>query len=120
MKLHNIPIVMLWLLLSVTLLSPVMAEVNSSENLSQLIDTAIANNPELKSSEARWQMFMKRVPHEGSLADPMLTLKIQNGIVSDPFNFHKDTMTQKVIGISQQVSFWGKRDLKEEMAAKEA
>ena len=29
-------------------------------------------------------------------------------------------MTQKVIGISQQLPFWGKRDLKGEVAAKEA
>ncbi|HBG04093.1 MAG TPA: TolC family protein, partial [Geobacter sp.] len=35
-------------------------------------------------------------------------------------NFKMDPMTQKVIGISQQLPFWGKRDLKAEMAAKEA
>ena len=45
-------------------------------------------------------------------------LKIQNGMVTDPFNFHKDPMTQKVIGITQQIPFWGKRDLKGEVAAK--
>jgi len=108
--------VVLWLAAA----SPVMAEELRTENVSQFIETAIANNPDVKSSEARWQMFKRRVPHEGVLADPMLTLKIQNGVVSDPFNFQKDTMTQKVIGISQQVPFWGKRDLKGELAAKEA
>ncbi len=91
-----------------------------AENVSRLIATALADNPELKSSEARWQMFRNRVVHEGRLEDPMLMLKIQNGILSDPLNFRKDPMTQKVIGISQQLPFWGKRDLRGEVAAKEA
>jgi outer membrane protein TolC len=95
-------------------------EARPAENLSQLVNTAIANNPELKSSDARWQMFRNRISQARTLDDPMLMLKIQNGIVTDPFNFHKDPMTQKVIGISQQVPFWGKRDLKGEVAAQEA
>jgi outer membrane protein TolC len=90
------------------------------ENLQTLISGALANNPELKGSEARWQMFASRVKQARSFDDPMLMLKIQNGIFTDPLNFHKDPMTQKVIGISQQLPFWGKRDLKGEVAAKEA
>ncbi len=65
-------------------------------------------------------MFRNRIAQARSLDDPMLMLKIQNGIFTDPFNFRKDPMTQKVIGISQQLPFWGKRDLKGEVAAKEA
>jgi outer membrane protein TolC len=91
-----------------------------SEDLSSLVAISVANNPELKSSQARWQMFKNRIDQAGSLDDPMLMLKIQNGIVTDPFNFSKDPMTQKVIGISQQLPFWGKRGLKAEIAAKEA
>jgi outer membrane protein TolC len=95
-------------------------EVRPPENLSRLIDSAIATNPELKASDARWHMFRNRIDQVRSFEDPMLMLKIQNGIVNDPFNFRKDPMTQKVIGISQQFPFWGKRDLKGEVAAKEA
>jgi len=95
-------------------------EAGPAENLSRLIETAIADNPELKASDARWQMFRNRIAQARSLEDPMLMLKIQNGIVTDPLNFRKDPMTQKVIGISQQIPFWGKRDLKGEVAAKEA
>jgi cobalt-zinc-cadmium efflux system outer membrane protein len=90
------------------------------ENLSRLIDSALANNPELKASDARWQMFRNRIAQARSFDDPMLMLKIQNGMVTDPFNFRKDPMTQKVIGISQQLPFWGKRDLKGEVATREA
>src|SRR5450631_725177 len=112
------------LLVMLLTLSPAMAWSQDAnvpvEELANLVDKAVANNPELKSSQSRWQMFKNRVIQAGSLDDPMLMLKIQNGIVSDPLNFHKDSMTQKVIGISQQLPFWGKRGLKEEMAAKEA
>jgi len=111
----------LFLLFFVFLITPVMAqEAKPAENLSQLIDKAIAENPELKASDARWQMFRNRIVQARALEDPMLMLKIQNGMVKDPFNFKMDPMTQKVIGISQQLPFWGKRDLKAEVAAREA
>jgi outer membrane protein TolC len=95
-------------------------ELPQAEDLSRLVADALAQNPELKASEARWQVFRNRIAQARSFDDPMLMLKIQNGIFTDPFNFRKDPMTQKVIGISQQLPFWGKRDLKGEVAAKEA
>ncbi len=90
------------------------------ESLPELVESALRDNPELKSSQARWQMFSNRIARARSFDDPMLMLKIQNGVVSDPLNFHKESMTAKVIGISQQLPFWGKRDLKAEIAAKDA
>lgn len=109
------------LLLFLSPLGPALAEeTKPAESLSWFVQTALVNNPELKSSDARWQMFRNRIAQARTFEDPMLTLKIQNGIFTDPFNFRKDTMTQKVIGISQQLPFWGKRDLKGEVAAKEA
>jgi outer membrane protein TolC len=95
-------------------------DAGNSENLAQLISTALADNPDLKASEARWRMFSSRIAQASSLDDPMLMLKIQNGIVRAPFDFRRDGMTQKVIGVSQQLPFWGKRALKGEVAEKEA
>jgi outer membrane protein TolC len=95
-------------------------EARPAENLPQLITTALANNPELKASDARWQMYRAKIAQARSFEDPMLMLKLQNGVVTDPFNFQKDPMTQKVIGITQQIPFWGKRGLKGEVAAREA
>lgn len=92
----------------------------SPENLPDLISAAVANNPEIKASEARWRMFAGRVQQAGSLDDPMLMLKAQNLLVRDPFTFNRDPTTAKVIGISQQLPFWGKRELREEMARHEA
>lgn len=102
-------------------LRPVWAdEAQPLEDLPRLVQTALVNNPELKASDARWQMFRNRIVQARSFDDPMLMLKIQNGIVKDPFDFGRDPMTQKVIGISQQLPFFGKRALKGEVAAKEA
>ncbi|BDV42881.1 RND transporter [Geotalea uraniireducens] len=86
------------------------------EDLTRLVAAALANNPELKASAARWQLFSNKVAQARSLDDPMLMLKIQNGVVTDPLNFSREPMTAKVIGISQQLPFWGKRQLKGEVA----
>lgn len=96
------------------------ADAPSVENLDKLIAEAAANNPEIRGAEAREQMYRSRAKQAGTWEDPMLMLKIQNGIVSDPLNFTKDPMTQKVIGISQQIPFFGKQGLKSELAGKEA
>jgi outer membrane protein, heavy metal efflux system len=92
----------------------------AQEALPVLIETALANNPELKALESQWRMFAGRVEQAGALEDPILMMKIQNGIVRAPFDFRKDSMTQKVIGISQQFPFWGKRELRKEVASREA
>jgi len=95
-------------------------EAKSFENLPQLVETALTNNPELKASEAQWEMFRNRVVQAGALEDPMLMLKLQNFLIRDPLNSGRDPMSQRVIGISQQLPFWGKRDLKTEVAKQEA
>jgi cobalt-zinc-cadmium efflux system outer membrane protein len=116
-----IPIVLISTLFVLLVAPPLVAEDAAPvEELPALVAIALANNPELKASEARWQMFTNRVRQVSALDDPMLMLKIQNGMVRAPLDFRRDSMTQKVIGISQQLPFWGKRGLKEEVAAKEA
>ncbi len=90
------------------------------EDLLHLVDTAIANNPELKSSQARWQMFANKAKQASSLEDPMVMFKLQNMLVREPFVFNKDTQSAKVIGLSQQLPFWGKRALRQEIAQYEA
>ena len=99
---------------------PCAATAEQTENVSAFVAQALTNNPELKSSESRWQMYTSRIRQAKSLDDPMLMFKLQNGIITQPFNFNKDPMTQKVIGITQQIPFWGKRDLKGEIASLEA
>jgi len=101
-------------------LSPAMAWAEEvklpAEDLATLVGTAINNNPELKSSQARWRMFANKAKQASALEDPMLMLKLQNLMVREPTSFNKDSQTAKVIGISQQLPFWGKRAIKQEIA----
>jgi outer membrane protein TolC len=109
------------LLLAFFIPAPLQAgEGTAVEDLPALVATALADNPELKASKARWEVFRSRIDQARSLEDPMLMLKLQNWVVDEPFNSRVDPMTQRVIGISQQLPFWGKRDLKAEVAAREA
>ena len=91
-----------------------------AEELASLVATAVANNPELKSSQAKWQMFVNKAKQASSLEDPMFMFKLQNMLAREPFVFNKDPQSAKVIGISQQLPFWGKRAIKQEIANYEA
>ncbi len=91
-----------------------------AEDLSGLVAAAIANNPELKSSQARWQMFANKAKQASALEDPMFMFKLQNMLAREPLVFNKDPQSAKVIGISQQLPFWGKRALRQEVAQYEA
>ena len=86
----------------------------------ELFTEALANNPEIKASEERWQMTVNRAAQAGVFDDPMLMIKIQNGLLRDPFNFERDATTAKVIGLSQAVPFFGKRGLQRQGALREA
>ena len=94
--------------------------VHAQQALETLVNEALATNPEIKASEARWQIFAAKVRQAGSLDDPMLMLRMQNGMIRDPLAFDEDPMTAKVIGISQQVPFYGKRSLMREGAELES
>ena len=107
-------------LLAVSQEFSVAAEVAPPEKLPALIDTALANNPELKSSQARWRMFANKAKQAAALEDPMFMFKLQNILAKEPFVFNKDPQSAKVIGISQQLPFWGKRAIRQEVAQYEA
>jgi outer membrane protein TolC len=111
-------------LLTLLLLSPSVSRAEQgalpAEDLPTLLSMALANNPELKSSGSRWQMFASKIKQASALEDPMVMLKLQNMMVREPFVYNKDPQSAKVIGISQQLPFWGKRALREKVAINEA
>ena len=97
------------------------AEVNvPAEDLTTLVTTALSNNPELKASEARWQMFASKAKQAKALDDPMVMFRLQNMLTREPGVFNLDPTSAKVVGISQQLPFWGKRALREKVALSEA
>lgn len=112
------------LTLLLLILLPVLAwpaeEKLPAEDLAILVATALDNNPELKSSQAKWQMFASKAKQASTLEDPMLMVKLQNMMVREPLVFNKDPQSARVIGISQQLPFWGKRAIRQEIADYEA
>ena len=97
-------------------LSAAELPVNEVENL---VAEALAHNPEIVASNEKWQMLVAKAQGVGALDDPMLMLKIQSAMISDPFAFDKDEQTAKVIGISQMFPSFGKRDLQKKGAEQE-
>jgi len=91
-----------------------------SRELAGLVAETLENNPELKADEARWQSFVQQARQAGSLADPMLMLRAQNLLIRDPLAFDRDSTSAKVIGLSQAVPFFGKRDLQRNAARLDA
>lgn len=105
--------------------SPVMAGTEAvrltDNDLAGFITTAITGNPELKSSRERWETFVHKAKQASALEDPMLMFKLQNLVARKPFSLGgDDPQTAKVVGVAQQIPFWGKRDIKREMADHEA
>jgi len=90
------------------------------DTLETLVTKAVTENPEVKASEERWRMSVERARQAGALEDPMMMLRVQNALIRDPLDFKRDEMTAKVIGISQKLPFFGKRDLMREEAGFEA
>ncbi|MDX9708901.1 MAG: TolC family protein [Trichloromonas sp.] len=84
--------------------------------MTALIAEALDNNPEIHASQARWALFESRIAQAGALDDPMLMLRIDNGLLRDPLDFQRDGTTAKVIGISQALPFFGKRELRRQSA----
>lgn len=112
-KVYKSPLVLASLLASIV-------SANASENIDALIAEGLSANPMIQASEARWDAFKNRVAQAGAWEDPMLMLGVQNGMLTDPLNFRGDSATAKVIGLSQEIPFYGKRKLRTEIAQHEA
>ncbi len=98
-------------------MSPIVAgEMPVPEGLESLVALALANNPEIKAAEERLGMTEEKARQIGSLEDPMLMLGIQNGLLRNPFAFDREPDTAKVIGVTQAIPFYGKRDLRRQGA----
>lgn len=99
---------------------PLSAAESPVSEVEELVAEALAHNPEIGASNEKWQMLVAKSRQAGALDDPMLMLKIQSAMISDPLAFDKDEQTAKVIGISQMLPFAGKRDLLKTGAEQEA
>jgi cobalt-zinc-cadmium efflux system outer membrane protein len=90
-----------------------------SSPLDNLIQKALEENPELKTAEARWHLYERKIVPARSLDDPRLSFTFSNYPV-DSFSGDETPMTGKELGLSQTFPFPGKLAAKGEMAEQEA
>ena len=87
--------------------------------LEDLIAGALRANPEIAAAQRERDAAQARISPAGTLDDPML----EAGIVNLPvpsYNFSREDMTMKMIGLSQRLPYPGKRELRRNVAEKSA
>jgi cobalt-zinc-cadmium efflux system outer membrane protein len=89
-----------------------------AQSLEILIQEALENNPKLKASEKKWEAAKAKIPQAGAWMDPQLSFGIMNATTD--FDFAAEPMTQRQVGIMQQIPFPGKLGLKKKIAGYEA
>jgi outer membrane protein TolC len=86
--------------------------------LSDLVDEALKNNPDILASKARIEASKYRIPQSKSLPDPLLSFGYQNEGFKR-YTYGEEPNSQWMFSASQQFLFPGKRALKGEMAARD-
>ena len=78
-----------------------------TDSVDSLVARALLVNPALRAAQSRVREAEARVRPAGARPDPMLMIGVQNLPLSEPG--FGDFMTMKMIGISQLISYPGKR-----------
>jgi outer membrane protein, heavy metal efflux system len=86
--------------------------------LNGLIDEALKNSPDIRSSLARIEAAKYRIPQAKSLPDPQISVGYQNEGF-DRYSYGQEQGSQWMFSASQQFLFPGKRTLKGEMATRD-
>lgn len=87
--------------------------------LQDLIQEVIKNSPEIQAAQAGVDVAQYKIPQAGALPDPMLMVGYQNDGYNG-YTFGDSNFAYYMFSASQMFPFWGKRDLKGEMATQEA
>jgi cobalt-zinc-cadmium efflux system outer membrane protein len=87
-----------------------ITETTPRARLDQLVQEALANNPDISASLQRWESSKAVIPQVQTLPDPKVTLG------------YKDMAPQREVmyGMSQEIPFPGKLGLKGEIASRDA
>jgi cobalt-zinc-cadmium efflux system outer membrane protein len=92
-----------------------------AQPLSTLVDEALLHNREVLAAQKKYEAARQRPSQESSLPDPMLSLGYtSNGGPYPIAGIGRDLTSNAGIMISQELPFPGKRQLRGEIAAKEA
>lgn len=93
--------------------------------LSELVQEALKNNPEIHIAEMRAAAAKHKIPQATSLADPMAMIGYENEGTDRLYSFNGDVKdmpadSRWMFSLSQMFPYPGKRALKGEMATKDA
>lgn len=87
--------------------------------LARLVATALENNPELNALDNERRAARHRIAPAGALDARMLEAGIVN-LPVESWRFNREDMTMKMIGMSQRLPYPGKRELRTQIATREA
>jgi outer membrane protein TolC len=87
--------------------------------LSDLIDEALKNNPDIRASQAKIEAAKYRIPQSKSLPDPLVSFGYQNEGFNR-YSYGEEQGSQWMFSASQQFLFPGKRALKGDMAERDS
>jgi outer membrane protein TolC len=90
-----------------------------AETLDALVEEALAHNPALAASKARWEQSTYRAPQVGSLKDPVLSFALSN-YPNDSFSSDEAPMTGNELKLAQAFPFPGKLENRSAMANEQA
>lgn len=90
-----------------------------ADSLDGLVAEALRNHPEVRAARREREAALQRARGAGALDDPMLEAGVLNFPVESR-RFDAESMTMKMLGISQRLPYPGKRDLRREVAARDA
>jgi outer membrane protein, heavy metal efflux system len=100
-----------------------MPEATPAETLTldELIREALERNPEIRGGMREVDAKRARIPQAGALPDPMVMFGQNNETNILPFTtLGKNDFSEVYLGVTQDLPFYGKRRLKEQIASSEA
>jgi outer membrane protein TolC len=93
----------------------------AAQPLASLVDEALHNNREILAAQKKYEAARQRPSQAASLPDPMVSLGYtSNGAPYPGAGLGRDVTSNAGITVSQEMAFPGKRQLRGEIAAKEA
>ncbi|MSQ72708.1 MAG: TolC family protein [Betaproteobacteria bacterium] len=99
--------------------APIAAARLPDASLQQLVVEALKHNPEIAAAGHEKNAAGHRVSPAGALDDPMLEAGLLN-VPAVSLRLNREDMTMKMLGIAQKLPYPGKRDLRQDVAAKNA
>jgi outer membrane protein TolC len=106
-------------ILTFSVLMMVFAPLSHASNLDALVAEALANNPDLAASKARWEQANYKAPQVGSLRDPVFSFAFSN-YPSDSLSPSEAPMTGNEIKLAQMFPYPGKLDNRSALANEQA